>query len=377
MRPFLTILLLALTAGLPAAEPPASNDIHAFAGVDRLASTRSESPDLTPEQLEHAYSTGFVGAFIDDPSLPDWARQAAREGEQEFEAACGATFAEAFPREWRGIHADVDRAVYWNYALRFDGDPLPVFKIQQTTGNCVAASASDVSLTHCYGVAIFLLGRPIEWRGPGSTVHYAFRGHCGQGANLGTIAAAIAKHGFAARTTYGSIDLRDTRVDQNLGQSHCRNPEQTLAALWSQTKDQPIGRVARFTGGLPELLDLLAAGGSLQTGGRITASKDGRPISRQASVGPHAQSIIGFDNSAAMKERFRLDEPIFFFSQTWGDVRYIQSGWAAEWWGTAPQGCFILPWSVVQKMLPGSYAYWPDLTGFSPDAIPWRQVCQP
>lgn len=374
-------LMLAFAAAAAAVEPPPTNDIRSFAGIDDLPQQRSlvatpgAEQALTPEQLELAYSSGFVGAFIDGPDEPDWAREAARQGDAIFASTVDdADFQQVFPAHWAGVGSDLERAVYWNFALRFDGDPAPVFKIQQITGNCVAASASDVSLTHCYGVAIFLLGREIEWRGPGSTVQYAYRGHCGQGANLGTIAAAIARTGFVARQQYGSVDLRSTQTDQALGRDNCRNPDASLAALWAQTRNQPIGRVAKFSGGLPELLDLLAAGGSLQTGGRITASKDGRPISRQASVGPHAQSIIGYDNSAAMKARFEIDEPVFFFSQTWGNVVYVQSGWAAEWWGKPPQGVFILPWSVVKKMLPGSYAYWPDLTGFTPETIPWSVV---
>lgn len=381
MRPLITTLLL-LLAVVPAIaqQIPPENDIRLYAGVqtNRQAShadPAAEDSQLTPEQLERAYQAGFVGVFLDAEGEPPWAREAARISSTHVEETLGVgTYCSEFPREWSGIHADVSRAVYWNYALRFDGDPIPVFRLQQITGNCVVASASDVSLTHCYGVAIFLLGRELEWRGPGATVQYAFRGHCGQGAHLGTIAAAIAQHGFAARARYDGYDLRNSQTDQALGRDHCRDPKRSLASLVSQTKDQPIGRVARFTGGLPELLDLLAAGGSLQTGSRITASRDGRPISRQASVGPHAQSIIGYDNSPEMRARFRIDEPIFFFCQTWGDVVYVQSGWVSEWWGRQPQGVFILPWSVVQKMLPGSYAYWPDLTGFSPSAIPWQTV---
>ncbi len=377
MRSLLWILalcgLVLANVGASAAEPPPTNDLRAYAGLPTFRG-QSDAPDqtLTPLDIERAYHQGFVGVVMDAPGEPDWAREAARQAEPQAAFREEGLFSHAFPDEWRGIAQNVDRAVYWNYAMRFHGDPLPVFSIQQTTGNCVAAAASDVSLTHCYGVAIFLLGRAYEWSGPGSTVHYAFRGHSGQGAHLTTLAAAYQKHGFAARTQYAGYDLRDSSTDQRLGQQHWRDPERSLASLWTQTAAKPIGRVAQFDGGLPELLDLLAAGGSLKTGSRITATRDGRPISRAATIGPHAQSIIGYDNSAEMRSALQVNEPIFFFSQTWGPIRYVQSGWRNDWWGQPPQGVFILPWSVVRSMIPRSIAYWPDLTGKTPSEITWN-----
>jgi hypothetical protein len=366
---------------LPAfGQVPASNDIRLYAAVQTdnpHRATVQQADELAPEDLARAYEAGFVGAFLDQPGEPEWARELAAEGAAEFEAAIDGPveFRQAFPREWKGAGAG-KHAVYWNYALRFDGDPSGVFREKQITGNCVGASAG-VSLTHCLGVAIFLYERPFDWRGASGTVFYAFRGHCGQGANLSTIAAAHARHGWASRTVYadGRVDLRDTITDQEYGKNHCRQPGTSLAALWAETQQTPIGKVARFDGTLDDLLDLLFAGGSLQTGGRITASRDGRPISKQAAVGPHAQSIIGYEARPTVLAKLSFPggnrEPVFFFTQTWGNLVYVQSGWLADDWGTMPEGCFILPWSVVRQMLGGSYAYWPDVTGFAPAAVKW------
>jgi hypothetical protein len=371
------LILLILTVLPAAAQVPPENDIHVFAG--KVATTGNPhrealtDPELSPEDLARAYESGFVGAFLDSEGEPVWARTLAAQGEETFESAApdAVTFSDVFPEHWRGA-GEGKHAVYWNYALRFDGDPSGVFREKQITGNCVGASAG-VSLTHCLGVAIFLYERPFDWRGASGTVFYAWRGHCGQGANLGTIAAAHAKYGWASRTVYadGRVDLRDTDADQRYGMNHCRQPGTSLAPLWAETAKTPIGKVARFNGSLDELCDLLYAGGSLQTGGRITASRDGRPVSRQAAVGPHAQSCIGYDARPEVLAKLGIREPIFFFTQTWGNIRYVQSGWLDAEWGTMPEGCFILPWSVVRQMLGHSYAYWPDVTGFTPANVRW------
>jgi len=343
----------------------------------RLCAAAEGTADYDPEAAAMA---GQIGCYLDEDGQPAWAREKAREGDAAFAAAGGQDTERAFPRSFAG-EGKGKRAVYWNYALRFDGDPLQVFAIKQITGNCVAASAGDVALTHLLGVSIFLLKKPYEWEGPGSTVFYSRRGHCGQGANLGTIAAAHLEDGAAYRKVYagGKYDLRDTIADQKLGMQQCRNPKSSLADLWTETRRTPVGNVARFEGGAAEAMDILYAGGALHTGSTATASRDGDPVCSGGRVGPHAQTCIGYDDTEEFRQWYRqqtgktLTEPVFLFDQTWGDAPYVKSNWPAHLWGKQTRGMFVLRWTDAKRLIGGgTYAYWPDLKGQTPGAIEWR-----
>lgn len=330
---------------------------------------------------EREYTSGReIGVYLDQPGQPQWARDAARDGEAQFFEAGGERSAAAFPRSFLGEGAG-KRAVYWNYALRFDGDPLPLFSIKQITGNCVEASNGDVTLTHLLGVSIFLLRQPYEFEGPGSVLFYSRRGHCGKGMDLGIAARAHLEDGAAWRKVYlgGKYDLRDSIADQQLAMTHCRNPKSTLADLWPECRKTPVGNVARFTGTAAEAMDILFAGGALHTGSTATASRNGDPVSSGANVGPHAQTCIGYDDTDEFRSWYRqttgkqLSEPVFVFDQTWGADPYIKKNWPAHLWGKATPGMFVLPWSAAKRLIGSTcYAYWPDLRGVTPAALQWR-----
>ena len=329
---------------------------------------------------EAAYTAGAIGAFIDQPGLPEDVRESARSGDEQFDAAGGQDAATAFPRSFHGAGSG-KRAVYWNFACRFDNDPLPVFAVKQITGNCVEAGNGDVTLTHLMGVAIFLLRQPYEWEGPGSTLFYSRRGHCGKGMNLGTAAAAHLEDGAAWRKNYlnGKYDLRDTLVDQRLSMNTCRDAKRVLADLWAETRKTPVGQVARFTGSVDDAMDILYAGGALQTGSTHTAKRDGDPISSRGPVGSHAQTCIGYDDSDEFRAWYKrttgktLTEPVFIFDQTWGNTPYVQRHWPQHLWGRETPGMFALAWSDARYLIGSTcYAYWPDLQGVTPAKLQWR-----
>lgn len=333
----------------------------------------------TEKRVESDYLNGYVGAYIDAPSMPQHIRAEARKGDAAFAAQAGdQTYTSAaFPSTWRGSGAG-KRAVYWNYALRFDRDPTPLFAINQITGNCVAASIGDVGFTHLQGVAIFLLRKPFAWRAGGSTAFYMFRGHGGAGMSLGIAAAAHQRYGFPVRDTYceGRYDLRDANADQRFGMEHWR---QQPADFLSATSQQPIGQVAVFRGDSSEAMDILYAGGFLNTGSTTTAAKNGDPISGPAPVGAHAQTCVGYDDTAEFRAWYqdrtgkRLTEPVLMFDQTWGNTQYVRSNWPAHLWGKPTPGMFVLRWSDATRLIKSTcYAYWPDLTGFTPQELEWR-----
>jgi len=360
--------------------------IYAYAIIFRdiangISPTFSQDEEIYGDEsdIEQAYMNGAVGAFIDEEGQPDEYREAAQQGDAEFFDANGQYSSEAFPADWYGA-GEGRRAVYFNYALRFDGNPTPVFKIKQETGNCVAASSGDVGISHLLGVSIFLLKKPYQWDGGGSTLAYAFRGHCGQGASLGVLAKAYQEYGYAVRKPYvdGKYNLRDSHTDQQLSRRHCSNPERTLADLIEETKQSKIGTISYFDGDVQEAIDIIYAGGVLWTGSTYTASKNGDPVCSSARVGPHAQTLIGYDDTQEFKDWYKsktgktLNEPVFFGQQTWGNIRYVKSNWAEHLWGKQNQGVFVLRWSDARKMMRTCYAMLPDLQGFTPDVIKWR-----
>jgi hypothetical protein len=265
--------------------------------------------------------------------------------------------------------------------LRFDGDPRPCFAVKQITGNCVEASNGDVTLTHLLGVSIVLLKQPFEFEGPGSTLFYSRRGHCGKGMNLADAASAHLEDGTAWRKIYlgGKYDLRDSIKDQQLSMRTCRSPKTAMADLWAECRKTPVGTVARFTGGAQEACDILYAGGALHTGSTATAARDGDPVCSGARVGAHAQTCIGYDDTEEFRRWYqsttgkRLTEPVFIFDQTWGSAPYIKKNWPAHLWGRATPGMFVLRWSDARALIGSTcYAYWPDLTGQSAKSIEWR-----
>jgi len=369
-------------SGEPRGVSPGVDTGDTIGHVAQTAAVRlcAGEPKYDPER---EYTSGReIGVYLDQPGQPTWARSAARAGEAEFFEAGGERSAAAFPRSFLGEGAG-KRAVYWNYALRFDGDPLPLFAIKQITGNCVEASNGDVTLTHLLGVSIFLLRQPYEFEGPGSVLFYSRRGHCGKGMDLSIAAKAHLEDGAAWRKVYlgGKYDLRDSIADQQLAMAakHCRNPKSTLADLWPECRKTPVGNVARFTGTAAEAMDILFAGGALHTGSTATASRNGDPVSSGANVGAHAQTCIGYDDTDEFRAWYQqttgkpLSEPVFVFDQTWGDAPYIQKNWPAHLWGKPTPGMFVLRWSDAKRLIGSTcYAYWPDLRGVTPAALQWR-----
>lgn len=346
---------------------PAKNDLCRYAGV-RPVDGQFGDVALTWQQIEQAYAAGFCGAFCDSDESPTWARRIARYQDRQAAAEGIAQFAAVFPAAFAGAGSG-KRAIYWNYARRLHPEALGG---QQITGNCVEASNGWTTLTMLLATAIYLLGKPFQFEALGSTLFYAFRGHCGQGMNLGTAAAAHAKYGWAVRRRYGDVDLTDIRADQEFSMQHCRDPETRLREILAETSRTPIGRTSRFDGGREGAMDVLYCGGVLHTGSSYTAAKNGDPISSLARIGAHAQSCIGYDDTDEFREWYRrttdqaVTEPVFLFDQNWGPVRYVQKNWP-PFWGAQPEGVFVLPWSLARRLIESTcYAYYPDLTGVAP-----------
>jgi hypothetical protein len=357
-----------------------------------VATPEAETPEYTESELQkiYKYNKGgdvnfedqgvFPPVHLDQVGQPDNIRRTAAEGGRVFKKYTKekSNFLSILPKEFRG-QGKGKRACYWNYALRLDGkDGLPSgtrFGVSQITGNCVAASFGDVVVTHLIGVSYYLLEKPINPFQVGSTSWYMWRGHCGQGANLGTIGAAYTKYGIPIRKQYlDKYDLRDTNTDQKFGMNNCRSqPDDFVNAVKSETR---FGQVSEFNGTVDDAIDILFVGGALWCGGTTTWGSNGNPICSRAGVGPHAQACIGYDDTDEMKKELKTNETIFFFDQTWGGspTSYIKSGWRSDWWGNATKGMGCLTWSGSRGLLHSAttYAILPDLSGVEPEDINWR-----
>jgi hypothetical protein len=326
-----------------------------------------DNSQATPENYDPA-------VYLDIEGEPQWVRDIAKNEEQRFLNSVEKPLtSQAFPERFRGEGKD-KCALYWNWALMWNKDPIETFGIQQITGNCVEASNGDVTYTTLMASNIYLLEQPYRWKASGSSAFYMFRGHGGQGMNLGTAANAHDKYGFAIRDVYvdGKYDLRNTTTDQRFGMNNWRSQPSDFLAETSRNK---TGRIARFDGGMDEAIDILYAGGCLHTGSRATWGS-GNPVCKPGNVGPHAQTCFGYDARPEVLRELGVSEPIFFFDQTWGGSvdSYIKSGWREDWWGKRTRGMGILTWRNAYRLIGSTcYAYWPDLTGFEPEDLDWKR----
>ena len=346
--------------------------------IRRQVPLSQQSPRFAAAALQDA-TPPVLSVFLPHVDQPNWARRIAEYGRARFRREATTPRLSSVLTICNAGDGKGKRAVTWNYGLRFPDTYL----IRQITGNCVEASNGDVGFTTMLAYAIFVLQAKFQWQGPGSSAFYMFRGHSGQGMDLGTAALAHERHGYAIRKVYcgGKYDLRETEADQRFGMENWRTQPADFLAETAKCK---IGRVAELdyqSEAEAEQLcqDCLHAGGVLHTGSQSTASMDGDPVSSGGRIGPHAQTCVGYDDTVEFRDRYRaatgktLTEAVYFFDQTHGPKQYVQKNWMSDLHGRQTQGMFVLPWSAAKRLILSTcYAYWPDLAGPPADPIVWQ-----
>lgn len=326
------------------------------------------------DSLAHAYQS-FCGCFLTNEECPSWARRIEQYERDTFRDTA------PFPRfSEHGSHLAVNsgkgkRACNWNFAMALDPK---AFLGYQDYGNCTFASMGWKTMTMIMGVRILGLKVEERWRARHGTVWYCTRGHCGQGSALSQAARSVVTYGLQVLDQYDGYDFRDEDYDEQCGNSWCRSgPPRDLVA---QTQTNKHKAVSLLDDSSPEAwMDVVYNGGSIHTGSVTTAAKNGDPVSSFTSVGPHAQSIIGYDDTEEFRDWYyqktnkRLTDPVVIFSQTWGDQQYVVKNWPDHLWGRRPQGAFVLPLpGVIDRMGADAYAYGPDADGFKPHPIEWK-----
>lgn len=340
-------------------------------GLSPLRAEEFEAGEV--EDIESAYMNGdLTGVYLDDPSQPEEYREIAKQDEASF---FGLTqnlgdFPN-FAGEGKG-----KRAVYYNYAYRINPN---AFRLRQISGNCVFASASTIC-TVLNGVNTFLMRLPNAFEAEGSTAFYAFRGHAGAGSSPARAAWAYLEYGYPLMKDYGNgFDLRDSITDQKVGISNWSNPEKSLAELIKITKETPIGKIEKLPAQISEdaLNDLLYQGCCIHFGGTLIGSKNGDPISSVGGVGPHAMSVIGYDDTQEFRDFYKsatgktLTESVYIFDNTWGETpQYVAKNWFPKW-GKQTGGTYVLKYSDAIRLLRNAYVWYPNLRGVTPAQFNW------
>lgn len=304
----------------------------------------------------------FVGCFLSNEG-PSWATAIEKYERDSFLANA------PIPRfsEVSGLASGRGkRAVNWNYAMMLDPR---AYLGNQDYGNCTFVSMGWKTMTMIMAYRILGLKLEERWRARHGSVWYCTRGHCSQGSALSQAAKSVLNLGLQVMDDkYDGYDFSDENTDEKYGNSWCRTgPPQ---ALVDQTKTNKHLAVALLDDGSTDAwMDVLYNGGSIHTGSVTTARKDGDPVSSFGSVGPHAQSILGYDDTQEFKD--------WYYGRTGKRraQRYVTKNWPDHLWGRQPQGAFVLPLrGTIQRMGNDAYAYGPDSEGFRANTITWETL---
>lgn len=349
-------------------EVPDSNQLHV-----QFSASGGGFRDSLGDAIGRAYDT-FVGCFLANEG-PEWARKIERYERDAFREIAPLPRLSDLPQK---LHSGAGkRAVNWNFAMALDPK---AFLGSQDYGNCTFASMGWKTMTALLGTRILGLKCEERWRARHGTVWYCTRGHCGQGSSLSQAAKSVLQLGLQVMDgNYAGYDFSDENADEKYGNSWCRSGPPS--DLTEQTKLNKHLAVTYLDEKTPEAwMDVLINGGSIHTGSTTTAAKNGDPVSSFTGVGPHAQSILGYDDTEEFRDWYKqqtgktLSEAVVIFSQTWGNQHYVQKNWPTHLWGRQPQGAFVLPLSgVIRRMGSEAYAYGPDSEGFQPHDIEWTQ----
>jgi hypothetical protein len=339
--------------------------------------------------LEACYSpgAGFVGAFSEeDDDSPEWARRAA--------AYMNADFLDNTPGT-KKLFGDVSRQlavgdgechINTRYALEAWAKNGKVgvepFTNDQDYGSCIDCAGGAEGGTALIGFRAAKMPQVNEiYKHPAAWYFYGDRGYCSDGWGNGGLSAVARRRGLAFRTKYdlpgGSVDFTDdNKNEQIVARQWCRSGIPSW--IYSHTSANHAfedGAITQFEGSLAEMKKAFAAGGIILTSGTRT-SGGSKPFT-PGSVGPHAQTAYGYDDSDEFRRfcqdvigvRPRDNDFPITMGQTWG------SGWSGEcadrywpaWWGPKPQGAWVCWASWLEDALSLDYVWLPWVKGFPND----------
>ena len=340
----------------------------------------SNSGSTKTEILETAYSSGFIGAFLDRDDMPTWARRAAEYLDREFEYDTPGTkklFSDVANQLADG---DGERYPNFRYALEFwerNGKKgVEPYTAAQDYGSCVDASCSEHETT-MFGWRAAQQQYNEIYIHPAAWYKYANRGYCSDGWSGSGIAAVARRVGCAFRCKYelpgGTVDFTDDDENERIvARKWCRSgiPE-WLAAHTSANHGYADGAITRYDGDVAGLKKVMKAGGVLHAGG--TRTSGGPKPFTPGRTGSHMQSVVGYDDTDECRKWFRDNHDIvipdddfpIICHQTWGSGWRGECGdsyWPKHLWGPKPQGAWVC--SAKWFLSDIEYAWLPWAKGF-------------
>lgn len=311
---------------------------------------------LAGRAIASAYAQGFNGCFVDTDQSPDWARTIARYERDRLvdEATFETRLEAAIPRSIQG-QGRGKRAVHWNHYRKTD--PARALRGSQDYGNCTAWALRQI--VGCLWATDMVHKREphrYTYR-PGTAVTYGSRGHRGQGSALSTLVKVVHQRGIQVETIYcnGQYDCRNEADDEAYGnQWGGTGPPQCIL---DEIKNDRIEHFAYATDE-DAIMDVLWAGHFLFHGSTLTARQSNTLISPLTSIGGHAQSLIGYDDTEEFRDWARqtlnitLREAVYINDQSWGRWNtFPDSQWPAHLWGERPEGAWVIRASDLMKIV--------------------------
>lgn len=320
--------------------------------------------------IREAYFSGHVGCFCDSDQSPEWSRRIARVARDRLRANARCEFraSAAIPGYAHGSGKG-KRAVNFQHAMRLDAAMLSG---SQDFSNCVSWQTREmVGCSIATDIASGLLHEYIAR--PGTAGPYASRGYrSDSGMDIWTAAEFCHNQGIGLQIKYGAYDLSTEAADEKYGvQWGGGIPREFLDAI----KNDRVEQVSEVDYDEEVVQDLLFGGHFIGTGSTTTAGGPGDPVSPGGYVGPHAQALIGYDNTEEFVDWYKqktgksLKESVYIFDQSWGDWLKM-SNWPEHLWGPRPEGAFVLPWSFAKKLIGSGSVAINRVKGFAPKRLP-------
>jgi hypothetical protein len=233
----------------------------------------------------------------------------------------------------RGFGADVELATPYKSVIHFHA---AAFEDEaQTTGDCTShggRNASDISRA----VEIHQKGELEEWVARGATeIIYSYRGHTGQGMNVGRSIDWLTKFGLMVRKDYGFINL--SRYNSSIGASLGRTGP--TKQMREEAAKHPVQYYARIRN-VEQARAALAAGYGITCGSGYgnNGTRDKYGIARWSGGWNHCMAWGGFWN---WKDLY------FLVLNSWG--KWNRGGMPE--WGPIPGGSFLIPSGDAKRMI--------------------------
>lgn len=327
--------------------------------------------------IQEAYEGGFFGCFTSGNESPEWARQAAERGRDEFRDTAGRNrwlVAQIMPTAVQGAGRG-KRALNWVYTQQARPN---AYAGSQDYGNCRAWSMRACTSTLLGMAAATGDLKRLDVR-HGTALVYAHRGHSSDGMAMGTGCTVVTTIGQSEEKNYGEgLDLSTEEKDEAAGARWGRSgpPQSLLDACRGDLVQRAWALGGEVTADMVQ--DVFWNEGVIDHGSNRTAgaASDGL-ISPLKRIGGHAQAALGYDDTDEFRAWYReatgkvLTEAVVINDQSWGNWLSL-SRWPDHLWGPRPEGAWVVTMSDFLAILRNWGDGWAmtGASGFVPRRLP-------